>query len=89
MNPLKMLQAEGQSVWLDFIHRDLLGAPLDKLIKEDGLKGIGLGVPEGENIADNGRSERVFGYRLLPRAEELVSGSRCLFEHAHFKKKID
>ncbi|HVJ54298.1 MAG TPA: bifunctional transaldolase/phosoglucose isomerase [Aliidongia sp.] len=40
MNPLKQLEQYGQSVWLDFMRRNLIGAELDKLIREDGLKGI-------------------------------------------------
>jgi transaldolase/glucose-6-phosphate isomerase len=40
MNPLKALEQYGQSVWLDFMRRNLIGAELDKLIHEDGLKGI-------------------------------------------------
>ena len=40
MNPLKSLEQYGQSVWLDFMRRNLIGAELDKLLHEDGLKGI-------------------------------------------------
>ena len=40
MNPLKALETHGQSVWLDFIRRGLIGPELDKLIRDDGLKGI-------------------------------------------------
>jgi transaldolase/glucose-6-phosphate isomerase len=40
MNPLKSLSGLGQSPWLDFMRRNLLGAPLDKLIDEDGLGGM-------------------------------------------------
>jgi len=40
-NPLKNLQALGQSIWLDYIRRDLLtGHQLEKFIEEDGLAGI-------------------------------------------------
>ncbi len=36
-----MLQEYGQSVWLDFIRRSLLTSnKLDRLIKEDGLRGV-------------------------------------------------
>ncbi|HEY3205281.1 MAG TPA: transaldolase [Thermoanaerobaculia bacterium] len=40
-NPLKRLNELGQSVWYDFIRRDLTqGAELKRLIEEDGLKGM-------------------------------------------------
>ena len=39
-NPLKQLQEYGQSVWLDFVSRDLLtSGGLARLIAEDGLRG--------------------------------------------------
>ncbi len=41
MNPLKELEALGQSIWLDYIRRDLLtGGGLKKLIDQDGLRGM-------------------------------------------------
>src|SRR5579862_2178808 len=41
MNPLKQLQEYGQSVWLDYIRRDLLtGGGLQRLRDEDGLRGV-------------------------------------------------
>jgi transaldolase len=40
-NPLKELSRYGQSVWLDYIHRNLLtGGGLKELIDNDGLKGM-------------------------------------------------
>jgi transaldolase len=40
-NPLKRLEALGQSVWLDFISRDLIASgALRRLIEEDGLRGM-------------------------------------------------
>ena len=40
-NRLKALRALGQSVWLDYIRRDLVaGGGLSKLIEEDGLSGM-------------------------------------------------
>ncbi len=40
-NPLKQLQTFGQSIWLDYIRRDLLkGGELKRLIDEDGLRGM-------------------------------------------------
>lgn len=41
VNPLRQLSVLGQSVWLDFIDRDLLaGGGLDRLIEEDGVAGL-------------------------------------------------
>ncbi len=40
-NPLTQLQTFGQSIWLDYIRRDLLkGGELQHLITEDGLRGM-------------------------------------------------
>ena len=40
-NPLRTLNEFGQSVWLDFVSRDLLkSGELAKLITEDGLRGV-------------------------------------------------
>src|SRR5256714_3133396 len=40
-NPLRMLNEFGQSVWLDFVSRDLLkSGGLARLIAEDGLRGV-------------------------------------------------
>lgn len=39
-NPLKQLEALGQSIWLDYIKRDMFNGQLEKLIKEDGLRGM-------------------------------------------------
>jgi transaldolase / glucose-6-phosphate isomerase len=41
VNPLKQLQTFGQSIWLDYIRRDLLkSGELQRLIDEDGLRGM-------------------------------------------------
>jgi len=41
VNPLKQLETMGQSIWLDYIRRDLLqGGELQRLIEEDGLRGM-------------------------------------------------
>jgi transaldolase/glucose-6-phosphate isomerase len=41
MNPLRTLKEHGQSVWLDFLSREIIrNGELDRLIKEDGLAGI-------------------------------------------------
>jgi len=41
MNPLKELAAQGQSIWLDYIRRDLiLSGELRRLVEEDGVRGV-------------------------------------------------
>ena len=41
VNPLNQLQTFGQSIWLDYIRRDLLkSGELQRLITEDGLRGM-------------------------------------------------
>ena len=40
-NPLKQLETFGQSIWLDYIRRDLItSGELRRLIEEDGLRGM-------------------------------------------------
>src|SRR5580693_1011022 len=40
-NPLTQLQTFGQSIWLDYIRRDLLkGGELQRMITEDGIRGM-------------------------------------------------
>jgi transaldolase/glucose-6-phosphate isomerase len=40
-NPLLQLAEAGQAIWLDYLHRDILeNGELDRLIAEDGLKGL-------------------------------------------------
>jgi transaldolase len=41
MNPLKELLAQGQSIWLDYIRRDLIRTgELKRLVEEDGIRGV-------------------------------------------------
>lgn len=41
MNPLKGLQKYGQSVWLDYIHRNLMrSGELTRLVEQDGVSGV-------------------------------------------------
>jgi transaldolase len=40
-NPLKQLGTLGQSIWLDYIRRDLIaGGELRRMIEDDGLRGM-------------------------------------------------
>lgn len=41
MNPLKELAGEGQSIWLDYIQRNLIrSGELKRLVDEDGIRGV-------------------------------------------------
>ena len=41
MNPLKELAEQGQSIWLDYIRRNMLrSGELKRLVEEDGLRGV-------------------------------------------------
>jgi transaldolase/glucose-6-phosphate isomerase len=41
MNPLRALEQHGQAVWLEFVSRQFLDeGGLDRLIRDDGLKGV-------------------------------------------------
>src|SRR3954452_20155039 len=78
-NPLKRLEAFGQSPWLDFIQRSFVGQPLQELIDRDGLKGItsnpaifekamghGTDYDEGfKKLADSGDHDALDIYEAL------------------------
>jgi transaldolase len=60
MNPLLQLAALGQSIWLDYMRRDLVtSGELQKLIRDDGLKGLTSNptifqkAVEGSNLYDD------------------------------------
>ena len=54
-NPLKDLLKFGQSVWLDYIRRDLLtSGELKRLIEEDGLRGMTSNPTIFEKAIDGG-----------------------------------
>jgi transaldolase len=55
-NPLQQLAALGQSVWLDYIHRDLFAGQLHKLIDEDALTGMTSNPAIFEKAIDQGHS---------------------------------
>ncbi len=41
MNPLKQLAEQGQSIWLDYIRRNLIkSGELKRLVEEDGIRGV-------------------------------------------------
>jgi transaldolase/glucose-6-phosphate isomerase len=40
MNRLRALEDQGQAVWLDYLHQDILQGELRRMIDEDGLRGL-------------------------------------------------
>lgn len=55
MNPLLDLRARGQSIWLDYIRRDLIqGGELKRLIDNDGLRGVTSNPTIFEKAIDDG-----------------------------------
>ena len=64
-NPLRTLQEYGQSVWLDFVSRELLkSGGLGRLVAEDGIRGRGWSAEHALDVArvvllENPR--RIFG----------------------------
>ena len=41
MNPLNELLGQGQSVWLDYIRRNLIrSGELKRMVQEDGVRGV-------------------------------------------------
>ncbi|HTW75635.1 MAG TPA: transaldolase [Steroidobacteraceae bacterium] len=55
-NPLQQLAALGQSVWLDYIHRDLFDGQLRRLIEQDALTGMTSNPAIFEKAIDSGHS---------------------------------
>jgi transaldolase / glucose-6-phosphate isomerase len=54
-NPVLALRDHGQSVWLDFLRRGMLGdGELERLIREDGLAGVTLNPAIFEKAMDSG-----------------------------------
>lgn len=56
-NPLQQLAALGQSIWLDYIHRDMFGSgQLRRLIDEDALSGMTSNPAIFEKAIDHGQA---------------------------------
>ena len=69
-NPLKELLKFGQSVWLDYIRRDLLtGGELKRLIDEDGLRGMTSNPTIFEKAITGGKLYDDLLNSLRPRAD--------------------
>ncbi len=92
MNPLKALEGCGQSPWLDDLHRDLVRkGELERLIREDGLKGLtsnpsifekGIGETDEykdklEELLGEGKLDDMRVYESL--AAEDIQGATDLF----------
>ncbi|SFW25829.1 transaldolase [Nitrosovibrio sp. Nv17] len=57
MNPLLQILRHGQSIWLDAISRDLIGSgTLQRLVTEDGLRGVTSNPAIFEQAINHGRS---------------------------------
>jgi transaldolase len=55
-NPLQQLAELGQSVWLDYIHRDLFAGQLRRLIEQDALTGMTSNPAIFEKAIDKGHA---------------------------------
>jgi len=55
MNSLKQLQDCGQSIWLDYIRRDLItSGEFQRLVQEGGVHGVTSGFGAGPLLCDHG-----------------------------------
>lgn len=78
-NPLRALLALGQSIWLDYIRRDLISTgELARLIREDGLRGM-TSNPSIFEKAIVGSTDYASGLAELARRSDLDAVS--IYEH--------
>ena len=77
-NPLKQLEALGQSPWLDFIQRSFTADGLQALIDRDGLKGITSNPAIFEKAMGHG-TDYDAGFKLLADAGDL--DAQGIYEH--------
>jgi transaldolase / glucose-6-phosphate isomerase len=76
-NPLKALADYGQSVWLDYIKRDLIvGGELQRLVEEDGVTGLTSNPAIFEKAIASGRE---YDDLLLPLAAKGL-GAEVIYE---------
>ena len=69
-NPLVQLQNFGQSIWLDYIRRDLLkDGELQRLIAEDGLRGMTSNPSIFEKAIADSTEYQDFLDSLAPRTD--------------------
>lgn len=74
-NPLIQLETFGQSIWLDYIRRDLIsGGGLRRLIKEDGLRGMTSNPTIFEKAIANSRDydEDIRAMALMGKSAEAI-----------------
>lgn len=80
-NPLKRMETLGQSIWLDFIRRDLIeSGGLRRLIEDDGVRGMTSNPAIFENAIVNGRAYEA-GIRSMAvegMAAEAIYENLCL-----------
>ena len=78
-NPLLALGEAGQAVWLDYLHRRILGdGELKRLIAEDGLKGLTSNPAIFEQAIGGGDAYDASLAALLKHGDEDIMG---LYEH--------
>jgi transaldolase/glucose-6-phosphate isomerase len=78
-NPLKGLQDYGQSIWLDYLRRSLItGGELERLIEEDGLRGI-TSNPSIFEKAIAGSTDYTVALEALERAAD--RDAMAIYEH--------
>lgn len=79
MNPLKMLNQYGQSVWLDYIRRGLItSGELERLVRDDGLRGV-TSNPAIFEKAITGSTDYSAALDVLQRRADL--DAMALYEH--------
>jgi transaldolase/glucose-6-phosphate isomerase len=71
-NPLKQMEAFGQSPWLDFIQRSFTSTGLQELIDRDGLKGITSNPAIFEKAMGHG-TDYDDGFKALAAASDLTA----------------
>ncbi len=78
VNPLKALEAFGQSPWLDSLSRKLIDSgELAKLAKEDGLKGITSNPAIFDKAVSQGSD---YDAAILKRCDQKITDTEALFE---------
>lgn len=71
-NPLKKLEALGQSIWLDYINRDLFtSGKLKQLIAEDGLRGMTSNPTIFEKVITEGHDYDADIQKLLQQNKDV------------------
>lgn len=76
-NPLRQLQALGQSVWLDYIRRDLIDSGgLARLVREDGVRGVTSNPSIFEKAISGSRDYA----DLIASAARKGAGAKAIYE---------